>query len=63
MRCIVRLRGDVECYKLDKDDFSAILHRRLQIAEDISHVLAHRRLDRRAFTEGLNSKKSRVEMF
>jgi small-conductance mechanosensitive channel/CRP-like cAMP-binding protein len=36
---------DVECYRLDKEGFNDILRRRPEIAEDISHVLARRRVE------------------
>jgi small-conductance mechanosensitive channel/CRP-like cAMP-binding protein len=37
--------SDVECYRVDKDAFHDILQRRPEIAEDISHVMARRRLE------------------
>jgi small-conductance mechanosensitive channel/CRP-like cAMP-binding protein len=36
---------DVLCYRLDKQAFQQILSRRPEIAEDISHVLARRRVE------------------
>lgn len=45
---------DVECYRLDKEAFNDILTRRPELAEDISHVLARRRVELEAVREGLN---------
>ena len=46
--------SDTLCYRLDKQEFQAILKRRPEIAEDISHVLARRRVELDAVREGLN---------
>ena len=53
---------DVECYRLDKEDFNHILSRRPEIAEDISHVLARRRVELEAVREGLNEEAKRHRM-
>lgn len=53
---------DVECYRLDKDAFNDILHRRPEIAEDISHVLARRRVELEAVRDGLNEEAKRNRM-
>lgn len=45
---------DAECYRLDKKSFQDILKRRPEIAEDISHILARRRVELEAVREGLN---------
>jgi small-conductance mechanosensitive channel/CRP-like cAMP-binding protein len=45
---------NAECYRLDKKGFQDILQRRPEIAEDISHLLAHRRVELEAIREGLN---------
>jgi small-conductance mechanosensitive channel/CRP-like cAMP-binding protein len=45
---------EVECYRLDKDAFHQIIKSRPEIAEDISHVLARRRVELEAVREGLN---------
>jgi len=45
---------NVECYRLDKKSFADILKRRPEIAEDISHVLARRRVELEAVRDGLN---------
>jgi small-conductance mechanosensitive channel/CRP-like cAMP-binding protein len=47
-------KTDVECYRIDKNSFQDILHQRPEIAEGISQVLAHRRVDLDAAREGLN---------
>jgi small-conductance mechanosensitive channel/CRP-like cAMP-binding protein len=46
--------SDVECYRLDKDAFHDVLRRRPEIAEDISEVLARRRVELDAVREDLN---------
>lgn len=53
---------DVECYRLDKAAFNDILHRRPEIAEDISHVLARRRAQLEAIREGLDEEAMRKRM-
>ncbi len=53
---------DVECYRLDKEAFNNILRRRPEIAEDISHVLARRRVELEAVREGLNEEAKRLRM-
>ncbi len=45
---------DVECFRLDKDAFQSILIARPQIAEDISHILAKRRLELDATVAGID---------
>lgn len=46
--------SDVECYRLDKEAFDDILHRRPEIAESISGVLARRRVELEAALEDLD---------
>ncbi len=53
---------DVECYQLDKDNFHDILRRRPEIAEDISHVLARRRLELEALRGELTDEAMRLQM-
>ncbi len=53
---------DVECYRLDKHSFHDILRRRPEIAEDISHILARRRIELEAIREGLNEDAMRQRM-
>ncbi|HEV7397851.1 MAG TPA: cyclic nucleotide-binding domain-containing protein, partial [Pyrinomonadaceae bacterium] len=53
---------DVECYRLDKEAFDEIMVRRPEIAEDISHALAHRRAELDAVREGLNEEAKRARM-
>jgi small-conductance mechanosensitive channel/CRP-like cAMP-binding protein len=52
----------VECYRLDKDSFHAIIRQRPEIAEDISHVLARRRVELEAVRLGLNEEAKRQHM-
>jgi len=55
--------SDAECYRIDKDSFQTIIRRRPEIAEDISHVLARRRVQLEIAREGLNeeAKHQRVK--
>jgi small-conductance mechanosensitive channel/CRP-like cAMP-binding protein len=53
---------DVECYRLDKESFKAILHSRPEIAEDISSVLARRRVELETAKEGLTEEAKRARM-
>ena len=53
---------DVQCYRLDKSAFHAILLRRPEIAEDISHILARRRVELDAVREDLNEEAIRQRM-
>jgi small-conductance mechanosensitive channel/CRP-like cAMP-binding protein len=53
---------DAECYRLDKQSFQDILQRRPEIAEDISHILARRRVELDAVREGLNEEAKRKRM-
>ncbi|MGZ5481775.1 MAG: cyclic nucleotide-binding domain-containing protein [Pyrinomonadaceae bacterium] len=54
--------SDVECYRVDKGAFHDIMHSRPEIAEDISHVLARRRVELDAAREGLNEEAKRERM-
>ncbi len=45
--------SDVECYRLDRESFADIVARRPKIAEDISGVLARRRVELEAARAGL----------
>ena len=53
---------DVECYRLDKEAFDVIMKRRPEIAEDISRVLAQRRVELDAAREGLNEEAKQARM-
>jgi small-conductance mechanosensitive channel/CRP-like cAMP-binding protein len=46
--------SDVECYRLDKEAFDDILQRRPEIAENISEILARRRVELEAALEDLD---------
>jgi CRP-like cAMP-binding protein len=48
-------REDSECYRLDKEAFHDILHQRPELAEQISHILAHRQVGLEAAREGLDA--------
>jgi small-conductance mechanosensitive channel/CRP-like cAMP-binding protein len=45
---------EVECYRLDKIAFQNILSERPEIAEDIAHMLARRKVELESITEGLD---------
>jgi len=53
---------DVDCYRVDKDSFQEILHKRPEIAEDISQVLARRRAELEAAREDLTEEAKRARM-
>ena len=38
-------KTDVKCYRLGKDDFEDIIHRRPEILEDIAHTIVQRRME------------------
>lgn len=53
---------DTECYRIDKEAFQDIVRRRPEIAEDISHVLANRRVELEAVREGLNEEAAKQRL-
>jgi len=53
---------DVECYRLDKEAFNETLQRRPEIAEDISHILAKRRVELETAKEDLTEESKRLRM-
>ncbi len=55
----VRALEDTECYRLDPEMFRDILHNRPEIAENISHVMARRRVELEAVREGLDAETRR----
>jgi len=54
--------SDMVCYRLDKSAFQDIISRRPEIAENISHVLARRRVELDAIREELNEESKRLRM-
>lgn len=50
---------EVECWRLDKDGFEEIIHARPEIAEEISHVVAMRRVELAAVKENLSEEAMR----
>jgi CRP-like cAMP-binding protein len=46
--------SDIECYRLDQEAFHDILKSRPEIAENISEILARRRVELEAAREGLD---------
>jgi small-conductance mechanosensitive channel/CRP-like cAMP-binding protein len=53
---------DVECYRLDKETFKATLQSRPEIAEDISTVLAQRKVELEAKKEGLTDEVKNMRL-
>src|SRR5437763_1831842 len=51
--------SDVICYRLDKEGFADALRRRPELAEAVSHLLAKRKVELDATTEGLNIEAAR----
>jgi CRP-like cAMP-binding protein len=47
--------SDVQCLRVDRDDFSALVRKRPQIATEISAMLAERRVALNAVLEGLSA--------
>jgi len=54
--------SNVECYRLDKEAFNEILQDRPEIAEDISRILARRRVELDAAREDLNEEAKRARL-
>ncbi|MBI1945632.1 MAG: mechanosensitive ion channel family protein [Deltaproteobacteria bacterium] len=54
--------SDVECYRLDAAAFRDLLERRPQLAEPIARLLAERRANLAAVTEGLDAEARRRKM-
>ena len=48
-------KTDVECLRLDKDDFKAVLAQRPELAQEISAILAQRRVELVAVRENLDA--------
>ncbi|MEK6324254.1 MAG: cyclic nucleotide-binding domain-containing protein [Acidobacteriota bacterium] len=61
-RATVAALTDMLCYRLDKGAFQEIVRRRPEIAEDISHVLAHRSVELEAVREELSEEAIRQRM-
>jgi CRP-like cAMP-binding protein len=61
-RATVIAQTDMLCYRLDKIAFQEIINRRPEIAEDISHVLARRRVELEAVREELNEEVIRLRV-
>ena len=53
---------NVECYRLVKEAFHEVLKQRPEIADDISMLLANRRVELEAAREGLNEEAKRLRM-
>ena len=53
---------ETECYRIDKESFQNIIRRRPEVAEDISHVLANRRVALEAAREGLNEEAAKQRL-
>ncbi|MDX6709157.1 MAG: hypothetical protein QOH96_173 [Blastocatellia bacterium] len=46
--------SEVECYRPGKESITEIVTHRIEIAEDISHIMARRRVELEAIREGLD---------
>jgi CRP-like cAMP-binding protein len=53
---------EVECYRIDKDAFKAVLRNRPAIIEIISQVMARRRVELAAVREGLDAEAKKRRM-
>lgn len=53
---------DVECYRLDKASFNDVLQRRPEIAQDLAHLLAQRRVELDAVLGELSEEAKRQRM-
>jgi CRP-like cAMP-binding protein len=53
---------DMLCYRVDKTSFQSIITRRPEIAEDVSHVLANRKVELDAVREELSDEAVRERM-
>ena len=53
---------DVECYRLGKESFAEIITHRREIAEDISRVMARRRVELEAIKEDLDEEAKNLRM-
>jgi small-conductance mechanosensitive channel/CRP-like cAMP-binding protein len=51
-------KTDMECYRLDKEMFEEILHRRPGIAEEISQVLAVRKAEQNSLIQGMSAESA-----
>ena len=51
--------SDTVCYRVDKEVFRDVLERRPEIAEAISHLLARRKVELDALTQGLDAEAAR----
>jgi small-conductance mechanosensitive channel/CRP-like cAMP-binding protein len=56
----VLAKTDVECYRLDKEMFEEIMHRRPAIAEEMSQVLATRRAEQEVALHELDAESARM---
>ena len=54
----VLARTDVECYRLDKEMFEEILHQRPSIAEEISQMLAVRKVELDSMIQGMGAESA-----
>ncbi len=53
----VQARTDAECYLLDKESFTSVLHARPELAEVIAHVLAERQANHPAIPQNSNERR------
>lgn len=56
-------RTDLACYRLDKEDFEAVLRKRPGIADDVSHILVERRAQLDSALQNLDAETLHKEMY
>lgn len=61
-RASVLAKTDVDCYRLDKDAFQAILQARPTIADEVSHILALRSAQLDSAMQDIDSVASRLDI-
>ena len=54
--------SDTQCYRLDKATFEEVIKNRPEIIEDISHILARRRLELASAWAGLNEEAQSLHL-
>jgi len=58
----VNAKSDIECLRVDKDDFKGLLARRPEIAQEMSTILAQRRVELMAVRENLDADAKKRKM-
>jgi small-conductance mechanosensitive channel len=58
----VQAATEVECYRIDKDVFKAVLRNRPEMADTISNVIARRRVELATVREGLDAEAKKLRV-